>query len=269
MKLLLALALLAHAAPREEIQKLCTSPALKSYPEEIGRETQYLCRLPDRVRSNVPEVYWLPPVAYQAWLKALPTTPSAPMNFKATAKQSDAAVDKMVLDPKACHFFSSISPSVQKQKVDLKDPRTHVVLDAEDLLARCRAFSKRKGDPCSVVEFAGHSTQAASLDTVFGVEEKRGVLAPYPSAGYLKDLGKCLRDISQPGAHVVFSTCGGDLEVRADGSYGPTHYWPGKEKAQKELASLLGMPVLSGVGFVDGTPAGGVTCEQGWHLSRP
>ena len=188
------------------------------------------------------------------------------MNFGKNPKESHRLANVLVLDPRACHFFSSISPSVQRKAVDLKDPRTKIVLDDADLLEKCREFAtelkRTKAPLCSTIEFAGHSTQSVGLDTVFGIDRKNGVDVVTPSKERIRELGQCLREISDRKAAVFFSTCGGDKEVS-----GSTHYWPEKEPAQKRLAVLLQMPVISGIGFVDGTPEGGVTCDEGWHVS--
>ncbi len=247
----------------------CNAPEKATYSKSVAEELEYFCRLPERVQRNLPEGYWYSPLQYRAWLKALPTRPAARANFGKSIKEGDEIVNRLVLEREACHFYSSISPSVQAGKVDLADPRTFVVLDAPDLLAKCEQLDTYLGQQklprCSVVEFAGHSIQAASLDTVFGVE---GGLHAYPSSRWLGQLGACLRRISEPRAYAVFSTCGGDTELLADGSYGRAHYWPGKARAQKKLSHLFQMPILSGVGSVSGTTDGGVSSPEGWHLTR-
>jgi hypothetical protein len=259
---------LALVPPLEKARRTCASSERQKYPEEMKDELRYLCALPDRVKQNVPEVYWLGPAEYQKWLEGQSDKPAAPANFGVTREEGDREVNRMVLQPGACHFYSSISPSVQHNKVNGRDPRTRVVSDLDDLLESCRslALSIEKGaqSKCSVVEFAGHSTQAIGLDTVFSLHGGK----PLPSQAGLEKLGKCLRRIAEPKAYVVFSVCGGDRLAGLPKHLGATHYWPGKSVAQKELTQIFRLPILSGVGFVDGTPEGGVTSEKGWYLTK-
>lgn len=270
--LILALAGQAQAASGRWA-KACEEIGRPDFRADTDDERPYFCSLPDRVKMNIPEVHWWPSERYQKWLRALPRDPAATLNLGKDARESHLKANAYVLAADACHFFSSISPSVQKNASYLKDPRTKIVLDAQDLLARCRdfgdAFAKDKQPLCSAIEFAGHATQSVGLDTVFGIDEKDGREVLTPSRNGLKEIGDCLRSISRPGAVVLFSTCGGDKEVGKDGALGPAHFWPGKESAQRELSKLMQMPIVSGIGFVDGTPEGGVTCDEGWHLSKP
>jgi len=261
-----------HAFASSKLMKdACAKASQPGFSTGAGDELPYFCALPERVKKKVPEVYWWPQERYQTWLVSLHPKPAS-LNFGKDPKDSHQKANAMILDPKACHFFSSISPSVQRKAVDLKDPRTKIVLDDDDLLAQCQGLSKefkRSGAPlCSVIEFAGHSTQSVGLDTVLGIDEQQGKKIVIPSPKRVREIGQCLRNISAKGAAVFFSTCGGDLAYSKDGGPRQTYFWPGKEAAQKELTQLLKMPVISGIGFVDGTPEGGVTCDEGWHLSE-
>lgn len=252
----------AMAGTPSQREKTCAEVRKPGYVVKENDELPYLCALPERVKRNVPEAYWWPHEKYQKWLKGMPRETSAKLNFGKDLKESHRKVNELVLHPKGCHFYSSISPSVQAKAVTKDTPRTKIVLDFDDLMDQCRAF--RGGEKCKVVEFAGHSTQSVGVDTLFGIDEVAGKRVMTPSKEKLKALGACLREISEKGAMVVFSTCGGDAEHETK----QVRYWPGKEAAQRELAGLLGMPILSGIGLVDGTDEGGAVCEQGWHLTE-
>ncbi len=273
LALIIALFLLCGDAVRANNESnFCTKAREPGFQTEADDERPYLCQLPQRIKKNVPELYWWSPEKYVAWLKTFSLKPTATLNLGNDLKESHRLANAYVLDPNACHIYSSISPSVQKNAPYLKNKRTWITLDSQDLLLKCEEIGQtlaKNGEPlCSVIELAGHSTQSIGLDTVFGIDERKGKKVITPSKDYLKSLGKCLKTISSYQAPVFFSTCGGDIEVVSPG-LGPTHYWPGKEKRQQELADLFQMPVISGIGFVDGTPEGGVTCDNGWHLSEP
>lgn len=114
-------------------------------------------------------------------------------------------------------------------------------------------------EPCSVIELAGHSTQAVGLDTVLGSE--------YPSQTLIKTIGECLRRISNEGVEVVTSTCGGERD-----SDGILHYWPRKDQAQQILSNVLKMPIISGIGpvrFASRFGPNGVEAVEGWTVSYP
>jgi len=257
------LATAAISAP-SLMEKTCAEVTRPGYVVQANDELPYLCALPERVKKNVPEVYWLPSDQYQTWLKRFPKKPSAQLNFGKDLKESHRKVNELVLHQHACHFYSSISPSVQAKVVTKTTPRTKIVLDFADLMDECEAFKRAAGHKCSVIEFAGHSTQSVGLDTVFGIDEQKGAhRLVTPSKEKLSDLGRCLREISEKNAVVVFSTCGGDAELATK----KLRYWPGKAAAQRDLAALFGMPIVSGIGSVGGTDEGGAACDQGWHLT--
>lgn len=263
---------LSLAARANDQTEFCAQIHEPGFQAETDDERPYLCQLPERIKQNVPDLYWWSPEKYLTWLRTFSLKSTAPLNLGKDLKESHKLANAYVLDPNACHIYSSISPSVQKNAPYLKEKRTWIAIDAPDLLQKCEAigktFAENRSPLCSAVELAGHSTQSIGLDTVFGIDQREGKIFITPSAEYLKQLGHCLRKISVPGAPVFFSTCGGDKEVTKSG-VGPTHFWPAKAKHQKELAALFRMPVISGIGFVDGTPEGGVTCDDGWHLSKP
>lgn len=243
----------------------CEKVRQPDFKAEAGDETPYLCELPHRVKENIPEVYWWADEKYQKWLAELPAKGQAPANFGKSHLDSHEKVNRLVLSPKACHFYSSISPSVQK-KVVAQDSRTRIVLDHHDLLAQCRVLARkiknRKIPPCSTIELAGHSTQSIGLDTVFGIDEVKGNQVFIPSAKTIDEIGSCFRAIAAKGAHVVFSTCGGDKDVA-----GGKRFWPGKLRAQSRLREMIQLPIISGVGIVEGTKEGGVACDDGWHVT--
>lgn len=261
---------LASASVLEKADRICNGPERHTYSSDEKGELQYLCALPERVKRNVPEVYWMEPTEYQKWLSGQSEKPTASCNFGKNEKEGDQTVNRMVLEPNGCHFYSSISPSVQKNKISREDPRTKIVWDFDDLMSQCRTIATaiESGQPrCHVIEFAGHATQSVGLDTIFGVQSGKR-LEYSPSENALQRLGRCLRRIADKKAYVVFSVCGGDrVATRPEGS-GVSHYWPGKSVAQQRLTAIFELPILSGIGFVDGTPEGGVTAEGGWHLTE-
>lgn len=251
-------------------QKVCASSERETYPKAHREELRYLCALPPERQRLVPELYWYSPSQYRSWLKGQSEKATAPANYGPTLTEGDQQVNRLVLQPNHCSFYSTISPSVQRGAV-APSPRTKVVGEFADLLKQCRALHsylrREKAPRCSVVEFAGHSTQSIGLDTVFGIDIRDGRAQVSPSPRDLKKLAACLKKISEDGAPVVFSVCGGDQVIEADGSAGKIHYWPEKQAAQDQLAQVFQRPILSGVGYVDGTPEGGVTSPEGWYHS--
>jgi hypothetical protein len=233
------------------------------------KEQEYLRALPKRVLKNLPELYLWDMATYQKWLRNQSLV-GAEDNFAKSSPDRDALVSRLVTEKHSCHFYSMISPSVQSNGVE-KSFRNRIVSDFEDLISQCHqlraGIQKKRLAKCSSIEFAGHSTVGTGLDTVFGIDFRKGTEAIFPKEGSLKELGKCLRSISAKGAKVVMSVCGGETSQNPDGSWGQRFHWPGKEKSQRKLVSLLQMPVLSGVGPVVGTSDGGVWSPNGWHWS--
>jgi hypothetical protein len=264
--LLVVLALYSSCASASLAEKTCSKLAKAGKPSPSD-ERPYLCKLPAKVRRNIPDCYWWSPDQYRKWLQRFPAVPSATINLGTTAEESHKLANALVLDPKACRFFSLLSPSVQKGDVSTKDGRTFLVADPADFLAQCDQFAQAiaaKTKPaCSVVEFAGHSTQSVGLDSIFGIDLQDGQLKDFPSQAGLEAIGKCLRSISVAKAPVFFSTCGGDRVATGKGG-GKVHYWPGKKRAQEQLRKYFQLPIISGVGLVSGTDDGGVRCDQGW-----
>lgn len=261
-------ALLAQPSWVKLAVKACNE--LQDNKGEWDKELHYLCSLPHEVKQNIPEVYWLNRPTYKAWVKTLPTTP-APHNLELSVEESQQWINQQIQHPQACHFFSPISPSVQKGWVDSSRDRTRVVTNAQTLLDECRSLAKemkRTGAlPCKTIEFAGHSTQAVGIDAVFGLAFRGEKKHYFPSKPAIEAIGECLREISSNDAVIVFSTCGGEEADPEAPNSRTFHYWPGKESAQKELAILFERPILSGIGYVQGAPDGSVYCEAGWHHS--
>ncbi|MBC7371420.1 MAG: hypothetical protein H7326_07645 [Bdellovibrionaceae bacterium] len=255
--LMIAMGFEATAGPAESA-RACKLLATDYYSKSEKEEIQILCRLPARTQLRLPNQYWYRHSDYQKFIRSHPLTPQA----IAMSDLDDARVSRILNHPKACQFYSMISPSVQSGRVVVRE-RVRIVMDAEDLLLQCQNFASsiRNGGvaACGVIELAGHSTQAVGLDGVLDFEVQ--------NKDILKQLGSCFRKIVLPNGGVVTSTCGGERD-----SDGILHYWRGKAPAQQGLSDILGLPIISGIGpvrFASEFGANGAAAVGGWTLTYP
>lgn len=257
LALSLFLSLRASAA-KSEARRACSLLRTSFYSDAEKEDIQSWCALPARTRNLLAPQYWFRHAEYQIYLRRFPVVPQA----KASADLDDKKVSEILDRSHACQFYSMISPSVQSGRVS-GSRRLRIVMDADDMLDQCdqigSLIASGLEEPCSVIELAGHSTQAVGLDTVLGSE--------YPSKTLIKTIGECLRNISNEGVELVTSTCGAERD-----SEGFLHYWPGKDQEQQKLSNILKMPIISGVGpvsFASRFGPNGVEAVGGWTISYP
>lgn len=247
----------------------CNAVSGPLYTDSDREEISEYCAYTKIVRDNLPNVYWLPSRYYQKFLNNLPIEKQASNNLF-TEMNADAEMSRILDKAEACHFYSSISNSVLGGYV-AESERTKIITDIHDLILECTEMRNKilNGDfkSCSVIEFAGHSTQAIGLDTVFGVDYNFGSKKVFPNQNDINKVAECVQSIAAPQAWITMSTCGG--ERNENGIY---HYWKNKEKAQQDFANLMKLPIVSGIGPVRAASKygeNGVESPHGWHISYP
>ena len=267
--LLSSLAFSAHATESEAI-RACALLKTSYYSQNQKEDIQFYCNLPLKTRNILPSVYWLRSREYQKnFLLKQPTTPQAARSLN-QGKRGDVYVSQILNSPQACQFYSSISPSVQSDRV-AQGPRLMIVQDAEDLLKKCEnlnsLITEGKVSRCSVIELAGHSTESVGLDTIIGIDYALGEKRIHPEPWLMGEISRCFKKVLVENGGIVASTCGG--EKADDGKY---HYWKSKSAAQQELSNLLELPIISGIGpvrFASQYGPNGVEAVSGWTLTNP
>lgn len=198
-----------------------------------------------------------------SWRSFEARTPTAPNNFDALT------VGRILHRPSICRFYWSEGNHVEDGKIFINgqianSDRVVSVRDSEDLLKSCQRMLNENGEGfCSAVEFAGHAhMQSIGMAETIGIDLYGNKKVTLPSDPKLmNEISACLQKVTRPKAPVVFTTCGA---VRRDEVL---MYYPGKEAAQNELASILNRPVISALGPCRGDGFGAI-CEQGWYCTN-
>ncbi len=212
------------------------------------------------------------------WAKAAPHYPLKDLGLRAPEAKPNVEGDEVnafLEKETTCRFYGYGSNSVIERRVKPSD-RLKVVASAEGMLSECQTIKKELGPKaCSSIEIAGHADRVSiglslyigndRYPTVFGINHHSSKRDVVPNnLALMKEIGACLREISEDGAPVIFSTCGADKDKQT----GEWLFYPGKPTAQAELAKLIDRPVISAIGPASSDGLGTYS-RFGWLKSEP
>jgi hypothetical protein len=209
--------------------------------------------------------------------------PTAPVHIPGLSGEStpeEIHFNEQILNrPHKCVFQGDSSvegedwpESARRKKVSTLGPTRED--NARNFIKSCLQIKQELGsEACSVIEIAGHAEgYSVGLGDVFGFKVEKGQWKKFPENDKLfQEAAKCLRDISQPRAPIVFSSCGAgsvDDYFPVKKLQGRKLYYPSKFEAQQLISNILGRTVFSARG-AENLQDWGKHCRDGWCRTEP